>query len=404
MVGVVIVGAGQAGFQCADSLRQEGYEGPITLIGEESHPPYQRPPLSKAYLLGDSDAERLKFRADDFYGQNGIDLKLSTGVAAFDRAAKTVALGDGSGLAYDHLVLATGARVRQIPVPGADLDGVFYLKTLADIDRIERRLADAEHVAVVGAGFIGLEFAAVASKLGKKATVFEAMDRVLARVAPPMLSEFYAGVHQAHGVDIRCGAGVAEFAGKDGRIEAVVLADGGEVRCDLVVVGIGVIPNVELAEAAGIHCDNGIVVDDHGRTSDPAVYSAGDCAAYEHPFADARIRLESVQNAADQARSVAAAIVGKQKPYDAVPWFWSDQFDLKLQMAGLSQGSDQQVLRGDMESQRFSIFHFRDGTFRAIDAVNKGADYIMARKLLAAGAGPTPDQAADPDFPLKSLL
>ena len=404
MAGVVIVGAGQAGFQVADSLRQSGYDGPITLVGEEPHPPYQRPPLSKAYLLGDSEAERLKFRADDFYEKHAIDLRLSTRVTAIDPAEKTVTLSDSEILTYDFLVLATGARVRKIPVPGADLDGIFYLKTLDDVDRIETALASAEKVAVVGAGFIGLEFAAVASKLGKSVTVFEAMDRVLARVSPPVISDYYTRVHEAHGVRILTGAGVSAFTGSEGKVAAITLADGEEVACDLVVVGIGVIPNVELAADAGIGCDNGIIVDGNGRTSDPAIFAAGDCAAYEHPFAGARIRLESVQNACDQGRSVAAAIAGKDETYDVVPWFWSDQYDLKLQMAGLSTNCDQAIVRGDMDSNRFSVFHYRDGVFRALDAVNKGADYLMARKLLAAGKGPTPEQAADESFPLKSLL
>ncbi len=404
MAGVIIIGAGQAGFQVADSLRQHGFGGTITLVGEEPNHPYQRPPLSKAYLLGDSEAERLKFRADDFYEKHAIDLKLSTTATAIDPEDKTVTLAGGAVLTYDALVLATGARVRRIPVPGADLAGVHYLKTLQDIDRIEAELADVESVSVVGAGFIGLEFAAVASKLGKTVTVFEALGRVLARVSPPVISDYYTRIHEAHGVRIMTNAGVAEFTGTDGHISGIKLADGEEIACDLAVIGIGVLPNVELAADAGLTCDNGIVVDACGRTSDPAIFAAGDCACYENPFADGRIRLESVQNACDQGRAVAAAIAGKDEPYVAVPWFWSDQYDLKLQIAGLSQGCDQFVVRGDMETNRFSVFHFREGVFRALDAVNKGADYLMARKLLAAGKGPTPEQAADSEFPLKSLL
>ena len=272
MTGVVIIGAGQAGYQTAESLRLEGYEGPITMIGEEPHPPYQRPPLSKAYLLGESDAERVRFRTNEYYTERDIDLRTETRAAAIDRAAKTVSLTDGSSLAYNNVLIATGARIREIPIPGADLEGVCYLKTIQDVDRIEALMCDTDEVAVVGAGFIGLEFAAVARKLGKKVTVLEAMDRVLARVAPPVLSEWFTETHTGRDVDVVCGAAVSEFAGTDGRVSAVRCADGREFACGLVVVGIGVIPNVELAEAAGITCDNGICVDDHGRTSDPDVF------------------------------------------------------------------------------------------------------------------------------------
>lgn len=401
---VVIVGAGQAGYQCADSLRQEGFDGSITLIGEEPTPPYQRPPLSKAYLLGESDAARVQFRTADYYEQMKIDLRVDTRVVAIDREAHTAALQSGETVSYDALVIATGARVRKLAVPGADLDGVCYLKTIEDVDHIDALLKDTDEVAVVGAGFIGLEFAAVASRLGKTVTVLEAMDRVLARVAPPVLSDYFFQLHASRGIDIVCGASVSEFVGENGRVRAVRCADGRVFSCGVVVVGIGVVANTELAEAIGLACDNGICVDAAGRTSDPDIYAAGDVASYAHPFADKRIRLESVQNAIDQAKAVAATIAGVEKPYTTVPWFWSDQYEFKLQMVGLSEGCDSHILRGDPKEGRFSIFHYRGGRLRAIDTVNRPADHMMGRRLLAAGISPTPDQAADESFPLKSLM
>ncbi|WP_420569607.1 NAD(P)/FAD-dependent oxidoreductase [Thalassovita sp.] len=403
MSGVVVIGAGQAGYQTAESLRKEGFDGAITIIGEEPYAPYQRPPLSKAYLLGETDKDRLRFRTDEYYADQNIDLRVNVAVTGLDVAARQVTLSDGTSLAYDDLVIATGARVREIPVPGADLEGIFYLKTLADVDGIEARLADVDSVAVIGAGFIGLEFAAVARKLGKEVTVLEAAPRVMSRVVTEELSDYFTGVHQDHGVNVVCNAFVSGFEGEDA-VNAVTCKDGSSYPAQLVVVGIGVIPNSELAEAAGITCDNGIVVDENGRTSDPHVFAAGDVAAYANPFSGKLMRLESVQNAADQGRIVAAAIAGNPKPYNTVPWFWSDQYDLKLQMVGLQDGCDQTVLRGDEKAKKFSLLHFRDGQLRAIDSVNAAADHMMGRKLLAAGISPTPEQAADIGFKLKSLL
>jgi len=404
MPGVIIVGAGQAGYQTAESLRQEGYDGPITLIGEEPDAPYQRPPLSKAYLLGETDKLRLKFRADDWYAEHGIELRTGTRVTGIDRPGKSVTLHDGASLDYDKLVLVTGAKVRELPVPGTVLDGVCYLKTLAHIDHIEARLPDVERVAVIGGGFIGLEFAAVASKLGKQVTVIEALERVMARVVPPVLSDFYTGLHESHGVEVVCGAMVSEIVGDGGRIKSIKCADGRELAADLAVIGIGIVPDIELAEAAGLTCDNGIVVDAQCRTSDPDIFAGGDCAAYAHPFAGALLRLESVQNAADQGRAIAAAIAGTNKPYVTVPWFWSDQYDVKLQMVGLLAGCDEHLLRGDPAEGRFSVMHYRGDELRSISSVNRPADHIQGRKLLAAGISPSAEQAVDVDFKLKSLL
>lgn len=402
--GVVIVGAGQAGYQTAESLRQEGYAAPITLIGAEPHAPYQRPPLSKAYLLGETDRHRLKFRAEHYYADHAIDLRVSTEATAIDRERRRVVLADGTNLPYAHLVLATGARPRSLPVPGAELEGVFALKTLDDTDRIDRRLGSAESVVVVGAGFIGLELAAVARKLGKVVTVLEAAPRVMGRVVTPELSDFFARVHRDQGVEIVTGAQVEAFLGEAGAVCAVACADGARHEADLVVVGIGVTPEVALAEGCGLPCDDGILVNAQGRTADPRVFAAGDCTRYDHPFAGKPIRLESVQNAADQGRCVAAAIAGRARLYDTVPWFWSDQYDLKLQMVGLQEGCDETVLRGDMADRKFSLFHFRAGALRAVDSVNRPADHIQGRKLLAAGISPTAEQAADAGFKLKDLL
>lgn len=404
MTGVVIIGGGQAGFQCAETLRQKGFEGRIALIGEEAHSPYQRPPLSKAYLLGETDRERLKFRNDDWYEKHGIDLLLSAVAEQIERSSRQVILSTGKRLSYDRLVLATGARVRKLPVPGAELDSVCYLKTIDDLDRIEQRLSEASSVVVIGAGFIGLEFAAVACKLGKDVVVIEAADRVMGRAVTPQLSEFFQSAHEKRGVRIFCNQPVQEIKGSGGKVRGVRTNGTTIFPAELVVAGIGVVPNTALAEDAGLVCDNGIAVDACGRTSDPDIYAAGDCASVVLPFAGERIRLESVQNAVDQGKITAASIAGETDEYSAVPWFWSDQFDLKLQMAGLSSRCDQHVVRGDMAAEKFSIFHFRDGELRAVDAVNKAADYLMGRKLLEAGISPTPEQAADETFRLKSLL
>ncbi|MGB0748829.1 MAG: NAD(P)/FAD-dependent oxidoreductase [Magnetospiraceae bacterium] len=404
MSGTVIVGAGQAGYQTAESLRQEGYEAPITLIGAEPHAPYQRPPLSKAYLLGETDRIRLKFRTEDYYQKHGIDLRTGVEVLSIDRDARRLTLSDGPPQVYDQLVLAVGASVRRLPVPGEDSDGVFYLKTLDDVDRIEAALAAANTAVVIGAGFIGLEFAAVARKLGKEVTVLEAMPRVMARVVSPELSAFFTGLHTENGVSLVCDAQVSEIKNSDNKVTGVACTDGRTFAADLVVVGIGIVPETALAEAAGLTCENGIRVDSQCRTNDPRIFAVGDCASFHHPFADGLIRLESVQNAADQGRVVAAVIAGKEKTYDVVPWFWSDQYAVKLQMVGLQAGCDQVVTRGDVAGGKFSLFHYRQGVLRAVDSVSKPADHIQGRKLLAAGISPTPEQAADADFKLKDLL
>jgi len=401
----VIIGAGQAGYQCAESLRLEGYEGTITLVGEESHLPYQRPPLSKDYLLGQTNAERILYRPKEFYEQSRVTLELSARVQSIDPAQKTVTLADGRALSFEALILATGARVRKLPIAGGEEpDGICYLRTLDDVDDIGARLETVQNVIVIGAGFIGLEFASVARKLGKKVTVLEAMERVMARVVQPELSLFFADLHKSHGVEIMSSAKITKILVKDSHVCGVKTNSGQELEADLVVVGIGVLPNQELAEQTGIACGNGIIVNEFGQTSFADIYACGDCASYEHPFVGQAVRLESVQNAGDQARAVAGKVTGQDKPYVAVPWFWSDQYDVKMQMAGLSIGCDRHVVRGDLSSGRFSLWHYREGQLRAVEAISAPRDYVVGRMLLEKKKNPSPEQASDPEFNLKTLL
>ncbi len=404
MTGVVIVGAGQAGYKCAESLRSEGYGKPITLIGAEKHFPYQRPPLSKAYMKGEMDAERLKFRADGYYADHDLKLVTGTKVTGIDKDARNVQLRGGKTLPYEYLVLACGSVLRKLSLAGAELDGVCSLQSLEDAGRIAQKLSQTEDVVVIGAGFIGLEFAAVARSLGKKVTVLEAGTRVMARAVSPGISAWYLDLHASKGVNIICNAVVQEIRGENGKVNAVSLADGTVYEAGLVIVGIGANANTALAQEAGLTCKEGIVVDAHCRTSDKHILAAGDCTRFVHPFNGQSLRLESVQNAIDQARTAASAITGKNIPYDVVPWFWSDQYEIKLQMVGLAQGCDDEILRGDMKSNAFSIYHYRGENLRAIDCINRPGEAILGRRLLGAGISPTKAQAADTGFNLKSLM
>lgn len=402
--GTVIVGAGQGGYQAAASLREAGYEGPVTIVGDEPVAPYQRPPLSKAYLLGDMTVDRLMLRPESFYETRGIDLLLDARVSDIDRAAKRIHLVSGSSLSYDHLVLALGARNRLLPAEGADLDGVMYLRTLAESDAIHDRFEAAKTIVVIGAGFIGLELAAVASKFGKEVHVVEALPRVMSRAVSPAISQFYAEAHEAWGTTMHLNARLAKIDGEGGRVTGVTLADGTTLAADLVLVGIGIVPNVELAEAAGLKVDNGIVVDKHLVTADLAISAIGDCASFPDPHTRQHLRLESVQNAVDQARCVAKRLTGNAEIYNAVPWFWSDQRDLKLQMVGLTNGCDQTVIRGDVAARAFSVFCFKGGKLAGIESVNRAADHMFGRRLLAANESVTPDEAGDLSFDLKARL
>ena len=397
---IVIIGAGQAGAQAIATLRAEGFTGSLTLIGDEGFLPYQRPPLSKAYLAGDFARERLFLKPDAFYAEAACDLRLSVAATAIDRQTKTVRLSDGLQLPYDRLLLTTGARVRKLPIPGAGLPGVYYLRGIADVDALRQHFRTGARLAVVGGGYIGLEVAAVASKHGLKVTVIEAADRVLVRAASPQISAFYEKIHRANGVAFVLGAMAERFEGD--AHAAGVSTNLGRVEADFILAGIGIVPNCELAAAAGLACDNGIVVDEYGVTSDPDIFAAGDCT--NHPgFAGVRVRLESVQNAIDQAKHAALAMVGKPSAYREVPWFWSDQYDLKLQIAGLAQPNDTRVLRGNPDSCKFSVFHLRDGVVAAVEAVNAAPDYIVGRRLIAARARIAPERLADISVPAKSL-
>jgi 3-phenylpropionate/trans-cinnamate dioxygenase ferredoxin reductase subunit len=404
MTGVVIVGAGQAGFQVAASLRGKKYTGPITLLGDEPALPYQRPPLSKGYIKGEASESSVLLRTPDFYTANAIDVRVDAPVAAIDRDGLQVVLGSGERLPYEHLVLATGARVRVLPAPGADLAGLAYVRTLADAMALKPLMEAARNVVVIGGGFIGLECAAVAATLGCKVVVLEALERLMARVVSPVLSAYYGDLHRSHGVDIRLSAAVTEIVGSAGRVNGVRCKDGMLLPADLVVVGIGVIPNADLARAAGLACDRGIVVDAHLRTADPRIFAIGDCAEFPHPMAQGLLRLESVQNAVDQGKTVADAIMGDAKPYTAVPWFWSDQYDVKLQIVGLTQGYDDTVTLGDVGASLFSVLYFRDGALIGIDSVNKPSDHIAGRKLFGAGKSVSLTQARGAGFNLRSQI
>lgn len=398
----MIVGAGQAGFEAAAALRAEGYDEPIALVGDEPHLPYQRPPLSKGFILDQQGMDEIELRPSAFFTDHGIDLVTRERVTAIDRPSRHVRLASGRRRSYEHLILACGARNRELPIAGARMDGVVYLRTLDESIAIKQRLRDASAIVVIGGGFIGLEIAASARALGKAVTVLEAQPRLMPRVVAPLVSTFYERSHTSRGVDIVCNASVIDIAG-NGAARVVRLADGRSFCADLVIVGIGVIPNAELAADAGLATGNGIVVDDHLQTGDARIYAIGDCAEHPNAFAGGRVRLESVQNAADQARAVAAVIAGRRAPYHAVPWFWTDQFDLRLQMAGLSQGYDQAVTRGDPDSQKFSVFYFKASRLLAVDSINRPADHIMARRLLASRVVITPEQAENEQVNLKDL-
>ena len=400
---VVIVGAGHGGFQLAASLRQGGFDGAIVLLSDEPVLPYQRPPLSKDYLDGKIGLDLLLMRPEAFYRDHRIDYLPDTCAAAIDRAARQLRLASGEKLDYDHLVLATGARNRVPPLPGIELHGVSYLRSLAETDELRQRLAVAEHIVVIGAGFIGLEFAAIARGKGKPVRILELTDRVMGRVVCPATSEFFAAAHRRNGVEFSFGAQAVRLAGVGGRVDHIELTGGERLKADLVLVSIGVVPNGELAAAAGLVVQNGIVVDQELKTADPAISAIGDCCAYPSVHAQgAMTRLEAVQNAADHARCVADRILGKPHPYTALPWFWSEQGKLRLQIAGLTAGHDHTVLRGLVETGEFSVFCYRDGTLLGVESVNRPADHAHARRLLAAGRQVTPEQAADASFDLRA--
>ena len=397
---VVVIGAGQAGAALVAKLRGLGHQGAITLIGEEPSPPYQRPPLSKAYLMGEMDEERLWLRGSEFYEDNSITLKLGQKVSSIDAAAKTITLG-GTVMSYDALALTTGSTPRRLPpAVGGDLGGVFTVRTLADVDAMKAEFVAGRRLVIVGGGYIGLEAAAVASKLGLDVTVLEMAPRILQRVAAPETSDYFRALHSAHGVKILESTGLDRLLGTD-RVTAVRLADGTELPADFVIAGVGILPSTALAEAAGLAIENGIKTDAQGRTSDPHIWSAGDCASFPHK--DGRLRLESVGNAIDQAETVAENILGAGIAYQAKPWFWSDQYDCKLQIAGLNTGYDNIVTRGP-DAGSVSFWYFIGDTLLAVDAMNDPRAYMVGKRLIEQGKSPSKMALTDPATEMKSLL
>ncbi len=401
MPAIIIVGGGHAAGQAAASLRQEGFDGSITLIGEEPHIPYQRPPLSKQYLAGQQGLDRVHLRQHRFYADKNIKVRSGVRVEAIDRGAGKVTTCTGETLTYDGLLLATGSLPRRLNAPGSALDGIHYLRTIADADAIRADMAPGKTAVVVGGGYIGLEVAAVCIAAGMKVLVLEMEQRVLQRVTTPAMSAFYRGLHEGRGVQIRTGTRVTGFLGEAGRVSAVQCEDSA-FAADLVVVGIGILPDTALAEAAGLACDDGILVDERCRTADPNIYAAGDCTNHPNRPLDRRLRLESVPNAMEQARVAAANLCGKDREYAAVPWFWSDQYELKLQMVGFSADGDEEVLRGDKAANRFAVFHLRDGRVVAADAVNSPKEFMLCRRLVGQRIDAT--ALANPETDLKSLL
>ncbi|RZO10672.1 pyridine nucleotide-disulfide oxidoreductase [Pseudomonas moorei] len=401
---LVIVGASYAGVQIAASVRERGFDGSITLLGDESEAPYQRPVLSKGYLTHPSIQPAQSLRAQAFFVEERIDWRPNSRAVKIDRDEHVVALEGGERLSYDHLALTTGARVRPLDCPGANLAGVHYLRSMTDARQLREAALGARRAVVIGAGYIGLEVAASLRQTGVEVTVVEPQQRVLARVTSTWMSEFVMQAHMVHGVAFELGSGVTALRGPMGRVEHAMLSDGRSLPCDLVVVGIGVLPNVELAQDCGLVVQGGVVVDDFARTSDHSIVAAGDCAAFgciwQAP-GSSTCRIESVQNANDMAKIAAATLMGETIPHTALPWFWSDQFDLKLQMAGLQSGANHQVIRGSLRDRKFSVYYFRDETLVAVDSVNSPQDHMMARKVLGKRLSPSAQQIASESFDLK---
>ncbi len=400
----IIAGASHAAAMLAPSLRQQGWQGRIVVVGAEASIPYHRPPLSKDYLAGAKTLEEILIRPAKVYEKAEVEFILDTTVDVIDRTRKTVRLSNNETLPYDKLALTVGSKVRQVSLPGTDLDGVFYLRDLKDVERIQPFIEPGANAVIVGGGYIGLETAAALNKKGMNVTVLEMMERVLQRVTAPVMSNFFTRIHTEEGVNIRCGIGVSGFQG-NGRVAKARCSDGSEFPADLVIIGVGILPNTALAEAAGLEVANGIMVNAQAQTSDPDIYAAGDCTNHHNPIYDRRLRLESVQNATDQARVVAGAACGKELSYNAVPWFWSDQYDLMLQIAGLSQGYDEIITRGDpAEGRSFAAFYLREDRVIAVDAVNKPQEFMFSKKLIPLRKTVDKKRLADAGTPVKELL
>ncbi|MEE8077507.1 MAG: FAD-dependent oxidoreductase [Pseudomonadales bacterium] len=400
MAGIVIVGAGHAAGQAAASLRQAKYAGEIILIGDESHIPYQRPPLSKQYLSGEHGMERVYLRPEKFYADRDITVKVDTRVESIDTSAKNVTTDQGETIEYENLLIATGSRPRILHIDGSDLPGIYYFRTVADVDAIRAQMSAGKKLVIVGGGYIGLEVASVGVTSGLEVHVLEMEERILQRVTTPEMSRYYHDLHSSRGVHIHTSKMVSGFTG-NGQVSGVLCGDE-TIAADLVIVGIGIIPNTEIAEAAGIDCDNGILVNDHCETSVPGVYAAGDCTNHPNPLLDRRLRLESVPNAMEQARVVAANICGGDKSYSSYPWFWSDQYELKLQMVGFSAEADASIARGDPDSDQFAVFYLKQDKIIAVDAVNSAREFMVCKQLF--GKRVDPAHLADPQKDLKDLL
>lgn len=400
---VVIVGAGHAGGSVAAFLRQYGHEGRIVLIGDEPLLPYQRPPLSKAWLKGEADADSLLLKPADWYAENNVMLRLGGVAERINRSERTVTLASGEVIPYDFLVLATGARARELPIPGSELAGVLALRTAADAELLKNALGPDKRLAVVGGGYVGLEAAASARALGSHAMVIERESRVLARVACETLSHFFQGYHGKHGVAFELNAGVAAFEGQDGHVTGVRFADGRVVACDVVLVGVGAVPNDELAKDAGLSTVNGVVVDLEARTDDPSIFAIGDVSHRPLPLYDRQFRLESVPNALEQAKQAASAILGRPGPLPETQWFWSDQYDLKLQIAGLPFDADRQVVRGDVAAAKFAVFHLKGDLVQAVEAVNAPPEFMAGKQLIAKRTPVDVNKLADPSVSMKEV-
>ncbi len=396
-----VVGAGHCAGQAAASLRQQGFAGDIVIIGEEPHVPYQRPPLSKKFLIGELPLERVYLRPPKFYRDNNIELLLDTRVVALRRREHEIVLADGRRRHYDKLLLATGSSPRRLQVTGVDLPGICYLRTIADAQRIQPHLRAEKNLVVIGGGYIGLEVSAVAAQRRMRVTLLEVDGRILNRVAAPVISDFFVQLHRQHGVDIRCNARVLRFEGSE-RVTGVICEDG-RIEADLVVIGIGIAPNTELAQSAGLPCGNGIIVDEYCQTADAAIFAAGDCSNHPNPLLQRRLRLESVHNAVEQGKTAAANMCAKGQRYAEIPWFWSDQYDVKLQIVGLAAGYDQLVQRGRMEEGGFALFYLKDGVLIAVDAINNPREYMACKKLIPQRLRIAPERLADPTVAMQDM-
>ena len=403
MENLVIVGAGQSAIQCITSLRKEDYSGLITLVGEEEHLPYQRPPLSKGFLEDTVSNERLYFKKLEFFIENKVQLKLGTKAEEIDIENNNIHLSDNTKLSFDKLVFATGSSVRKLDFPGKDLNSIHYLRGLDDALSIKKDLQTKQNIVVVGAGYIGLEVAAIAAKQNKSVTVIEMADRVMNRTVDPQISDYYLNLHQKNGVTFKLNTSLKEIVGTNNP-EKVICSDGTEVQADMVIIGAGIMPNVELAENAGLSCDNGIVVNEFGKTDHANIYACGDCTNHPNKLLNKKIRLESVHNAMEQSKTVASSIINKSLAYNQIPWFWSDQYDHKLQIVGLSGDHDKVTMRGDMSEAKFMMFYTKDEKLIAVDAVNNSKEFLICKKLVANKVTIKPDEISNPATNLNDLI